>query len=78
MSLNEKTAENQTITGGLALSPMVGMMIPTGGNAHFTLSIGYKHNAFKSKIENTSRENLYLSETDYKFNRMAVRLGFGF
>jgi len=78
MFMNEKTTENQTITGGLALSPMVGMMIPTGGNAHFTLSIGYKHNAFKSKIENANRENLYLSETDYKFNRMAVRLGFGF
>ena len=78
MFLNEKMANNQTITGGLALSPMVGMMIPTGGNAHFTLSIGYKHNAFKSKIENTSRENLYFNETDYKFNRMAVRLGFAF
>ena len=78
MFLNEKTADNQTITGGLALSPMVGMMIPTGGNAHFTLSIGYKHNAFKSKIESLRQESFYLNETDYKFNRMAVRLGFSF
>ena len=78
MFLNEKTANNQTITGGLALSPMVGMMIPTGGNAHFTLSIGYKHNAFKSKIESLRQESFYLNETDYKFNRMAVRLGFAF
>ena len=78
MFLNEKTTDNQIITGGLALSPMVGFMIPTGGNAHFTLSIGYKHNAFKTKIENTSRDNFYLNETDYKFNRMAVRLGFAF
>jgi hypothetical protein len=78
MILNEKTAENQTITGGLALSPTVGLMIPTGGNAHFTFSLGYKHNAFNSKIENTSRDNFYLNETDYKFNRMAVKLGFAF
>lgn len=78
MILNEKTAENQTITDGLAFSPMVGLMIPTGGNAHFTLSMGYKHNAFKSKIENSSQDNFYLNETDYKFNRMAVRLGFAF
>ena len=78
MFLNEKISDNQTITGGLALSPMVGMMIPTGGNAHFTLSIGYKHNAFKSKIENTNRDSFYFNETDYKFNRMAVRLGFAF
>ena len=78
MFLNDKTTNNQTITGGLAISPMVGLMIPTGGNAHFTLSMGYKHNAFKSKIENTSRDNFYVNETDYKFNRMAVRLGFAF
>jgi hypothetical protein len=78
MILNEKTADNQTIRGGLALSPTVGLMIPTGGNAHFTLSLGYKHNAFNSKIENTSRDNFYLNETDYKFNRMAVKLGFAF
>jgi hypothetical protein len=78
MILNEKTADNQTITGGLALSPTVGMMIPTGGNAHFTLSMGYKHNAFKSKIESPNPENFYLNETDYKFNRMAVKLGFAF
>jgi hypothetical protein len=78
MILNEKTADNQTITGGLALSPTVGLMIPTGGNAHFTLSVGYKHNAFKSKIENTNPENYYLNEMDYKFNRMAVKLGFAF
>jgi hypothetical protein len=78
MILNEKTSDNQTITGGLALSPTVGLMIPTGGNANFTLSLGYKHNAFKSKIENTNPENYSLNEMDYKFNRMAVKLGFAF
>jgi hypothetical protein len=40
--------------------------------------MGYKHNAFKSKIESPNPENFYLNETDYKFNRMAVKLGFAF
>ena len=78
MWLNEKNSDNQEINGGLAISPMVGLLIPTGGNANFTLSIGYKHNSFNTKISNRINESPYTNEMDYNLNRMAVRLGVNF
>lgn len=78
MWLNEKLSTNQEINGGLALSPMIGLLIPTGGNANFTLSIGYKHNRFNSKIDNGTFEYPYLVENQYNFNRMSIRLGVNF
>ena len=78
MWLNDKMSDNQKINGGLSISPMVGLLIPTGGNANFTLSIGYKHNGFNTKISNRINESLYTNETDYNLNRMAIRLGVNF
>lgn len=78
MWLNEKSNERQEIDGGLALSPMVGLLIPTGGNANFILSIGYKRNIYHSKITTGSLEYPYTTETDYNLNRMAIRLGVNF
>ena len=78
MWLNDKMADNQEIKGGLAINPMVGLLIPTGGNANFTLSIGYKHNSFNTKISNRINESPYTNEMDYNLNRMAVRLGINF
>lgn len=78
MWLNDKIADNQEIKGGLAFNPMVGLLIPTGGNANFTLSIGYKHNSFNTKTSNRINESPYSNEMDYNLNRMAVRLGVNF
>jgi hypothetical protein len=78
MLLNEKTSDNQQLNGGLSLSPMVGLLIPTGGNANFTFSVGYKHNEFNTKIVSGVNEYLYSNETTYNLNRMAVRLGVNF
>jgi len=78
MWLNDKTSPSHEINGGLAISPMVGLLIPTGGNANFTLSVGYKHNRFNSKIDSGTLEYPYLVENQYNFNRMAVRLGVSF
>lgn len=78
MWLNEKTNGNQEINGGLALSPMVGLLIPTGGNANFTLSVGYKRNVYNSKIVTDTPEYPYTNETNYNLNRMAIRLGINF
>ena len=78
MWLNDKASDNQDINGGLALSPMVGLLIPTGGNANFILSIGYKRNIYHAKITTGSLEYPYTNETDYNLNRMAIRLGVNF
>jgi hypothetical protein len=78
MWLNDKTSDNQEINGGLALSPTVGLLIPTGGNANFTLSIGYKRNVFNNKTFVGSSEFPTITETDYNLNRMSVRLGVNF
>ena len=78
MWLNEKSNDNQEINGGLALSPMVGLLIPTGGNANFILSIGYKRNIYNSKITTGTKEYPYTNETDYNLNRMAIRFGVNF
>ena len=78
MWLNDKTNENQEVNGGLALSPMVGLLIPTGGNANFTLSVGYKRNMYNAKIVTGSSEYPYINETNYNLNRMAIRLGVNF
>ena len=78
MWLNDKIADNQKINGGLVISPMAGLLIPTGGNANFTLSIGYKHNSFNTKISNRINESPYSNEMEYNLNRMAVRLGVNF
>ena len=78
MWLNEKSNENQEIDGGLALSPMIGLLIPTGGNANFILSIGYKRNIYHSKIITGTQEYPNINETDYNLNRMAIRFGVNF
>ena len=78
MWLNDKASDNQEINGGLALSPMVGLLIPTGGNANFILSIGYKRNLYHAKITTGSLEYPYTTEIDYNLNRMAIRLGINF
>ncbi|PWK29024.1 hypothetical protein LV89_00578 [Arcicella aurantiaca] len=78
MWLNDEISPSNEIKGGLAISPMVGLLIPTGGNANFTLSVGYKHNRFKSKIDNGTLDYPYLIENQYNFNRMAIRLGVNF
>lgn len=78
MWLNDKSNERQEINGGLAISPMVGLLIPTGGNANFILSIGYKRNLYHSKIVTGTPEYPYTNETDYNLNRMAVRFGVNF
>lgn len=78
MWLNDKVSANQQINGGLSLNPMVGFLIPTGGNANFIFSVGYKHNNFNTKTENGINEYPYSNETTYNLNRMAVRLGVNF
>jgi len=78
MWLNEKVSVNQQINGGLSLNPMVGFLIPTGGNANFIFSVGYKHNNFNTKTESNINEYPYSNETTYNLNRMAVRLGVNF
>lgn len=78
MWLNDKVSANQQINGGLSLNPMVGFLIPTGGNANFIFSIGYKHNNFNTKTESGINEYPYSNETTYNLNRMAVRLGVNF
>jgi hypothetical protein len=78
MWLNDKVSDNQEINGGLALSPTVGLLIPTGGNANLTLSIGYKRNAFNTKTVTGSEEYPFITETSYNLNRMSVRLGVNF
>lgn len=78
MWLNDKVSANQQINGGLSLNPMVGFLIPTGGNANFIFSVGYKHNNFNTKTESGINEYPYSNETTYNLNRMAVRLGVNF
>lgn len=78
MWLNEKVSANQQINGGLSLNPMVGFLIPTGGNANFIFNVGYKHNNFNTKSESGINEYPYSNETTYNLNRMAVRLGVNF
>ena len=78
MGLNDKVSANQQINGGLSLNPMVGFLIPTGGNANFIFSVGYKHNNFNTKTQSGINEYLYSNETTYNLNRMAVRLGVNF
>jgi hypothetical protein len=78
MWLNDKTSDNQEINGGLALSPTVGLLIPTGGNANFTLSMGYKRNTFNTKTDTGSLGFPYTNVTDYNLNRMCIRLGVNF
>jgi hypothetical protein len=78
MWLNDKTSDNQEINGGLALSPTVGLLIPTGGNANLTLSMGYKRNVFNNKTLTGSSEFPTITQTDYNLNRMSVRLGVNF
>lgn len=76
--LNDKVSANQQINGGLNLNPTVGFLIPTGGNANFIFSIGYKHNSFNTKTQSGINEYPYFNETTYNLNRMAVRLGVNF
>ncbi|MES2517005.1 MAG: hypothetical protein V4585_02785 [Bacteroidota bacterium] len=78
MWLNDNTSINQEINGGLAFSPMIGLLIPTGGNANFTFSVGYKRNVFNTKTTSGIADNPYFSENQYQLNRMAVRLGVNF
>lgn len=78
MWLNDKVSPNQQINGGISLNPMVGFLIPTGGNANFIFSIGYKHNNFNTKTESGINEYPYSNKTTYNLNRMAVRLGVNF
>jgi hypothetical protein len=78
MWLNEKVSANQQINGGLSLNPMVGFLIPTGGNANFIFSVAYKHNNFNTKTQSGINEYPYSNETTYNLNRMAVRLGVNF
>ena len=78
MWLNSKNSDRDVIKGGLTLSPTVGFLIPIGGNANFTFSVGYKRNLFNTKIVTGSQEYPYITQTDYEFNRMAVRLGVNF
>ena len=78
MWLNDESNERQEIDGGLALSPMVGLLIPTGGNANFILSMGYKRNLYHSKIITGTPEFPNINETDYNLNRMMIRLGVSF
>lgn len=69
---------NQTIDGGVNLNPQIGLLIPTGGNAKFTLSVGYKHNRVKSFQNQGTEEFPSIMENVMKFNRMVVRLGITF
>ncbi len=78
MWLNDKVSDNQQINGGLNLNPMVGFLIPTGGNANFIFSVGYKHNGFNTLTINRVNEAPYSNETNYNLNRMSVRLGVNF
>jgi hypothetical protein len=78
MWLNDESNERQEIDGGLVLSPMVGLLIPTGGNANFILSMGYKRNLYHSKIITGTPEFPNINETDYNLNRMAIRFGVSF
>ncbi len=76
--LNDDSSDNQTAKGGLAISPVLGLLIPTGGQANFVLSIGYKHNAFTTTT-NTGTDDYPSSRTkEYELNRMAVRFGVNF
>lgn len=77
MWLND-TVENQTVKGGLALSPMIGLVIPTGNNTGFTISMGYKGNVFSSRSESGTEEYPYIVDNQYSLNRMAIRLGVNF
>ncbi|MEA5428243.1 hypothetical protein [Arcicella lustrica] len=76
--LNDDASDNQTASGGLALSPVLGLLIPTGGQANFVLSVGYKHNAFKTVTTSGTSEYPYTTTKEYELNRMAVRLGVNF
>jgi hypothetical protein len=78
MWLNDKNSDKDVIKGGLTLSPTVGFLIPTGGNANFTFSVGYKRNLFNITKVSGSQEYPYITQTDYELNRMAVRLGVNF
>ncbi len=70
--------EYQKTSGGLALNPMVGLLIPTGGQANFILSIGYKHNAFQTETNSGVGDYAYYNRIDYRLNKMSVKFGVNF
>jgi hypothetical protein len=76
--LNETDSEFQKTSGGLALSPVVGLLIPTGGQANFTLSIGYKHNSLQTTTSSGIGDYAYINTIDYHLNRMAIKFGVNF
>lgn len=76
--LNDDATDNQTATGGLALSPVIGLLIPTTGQTNFLLSVGYKHNAFKTVTTSGTSDYPNITTKEYELNRMAVRLGINF
>lgn len=76
--LSTGDTEYQKTRGGLALNPMVGLLIPTGGQANFTLSIGYKYNAFQTETYSGAGDYSYYNRIDYSLNKMSVKLGVNF
>ena len=76
--LSTGDTEYQKTKGGLALNPMVGLLIPTGGQANFILSIGYKHNAFQTETYSGVGDYSYYNRIDYSLNKMSVKLGVNF
>lgn len=76
--LSAGDTEFQKTSGGLALNPMVGLLIPTGGQANFILSIGYKHNAFQTETNSGVGDYAYYNRIDYRLNKMSVKFGVNF
>lgn len=70
--------DNQVTKGGLAISPVIGLLIPTGGQANFVLSMGYKRNTFSTVTISGTPEYPYTNSKEYELNRMVIRLGVNF
>ncbi len=73
-----ETSDGKELTGGLNVSPQVGLLIPTGGNAKFTLSVGYKNSRMQSNLVSGTEPYISTEHYDFNFNRFLVKLGVAF
>lgn len=63
------------LTGGLHLNPALGLRIALNGGGALTWSLGYKHQRVRSLVEGP---NDYSVRQDYRYNRLALKVGMTF
>ncbi len=69
-------SEGAKMEGGLHLNPALGLRFALNGGAALTWSLGYKHQRVSSLVEGPAVD--YSVRQDYRYNRLALKVGMTF